>query len=249
MMRKFGLILVGLLCSILASVAFARADCLDVVLDGEPPRLEVDQKICHPGFTIGYSARMRSPLWSAQKITIEQLSDAKAHARNCSIGPSRAVEDGATNADYLRSGYDRGHMTPAGDFGADQQLTCGLANMVPQIPELNRRVWRMIEAQARELAGEQGGAFVITGPNYSAVPNYLSERIPIPESVFKIVITPIGAWAYVATNSLPITCRLISVAQLEALIGVRLAPSLDEGRRVNSWMPHPVEGCTLREDG
>ncbi|WP_319413960.1 DNA/RNA non-specific endonuclease [uncultured Cohaesibacter sp.] len=249
MMRKIGLYFAGLLAAVIASVALARADCLDVVLGGEAPRLEIDQKICHPGFTIGYSVRLRSPLWSAERVTIDQLDEAEAYARNCSIGPSRAVEDGATNADYLHSGFDRGHMTPAGDFGADQQLTCGLANMVPQIPELNRRVWRAIEAQTRTLAEAHGRAFVLTGPIYSGAPAYLSERIPIPESVYKIVITPVGAWAYVATNSLPISCRLISIAQLEAQRGVRLVPSLDEGRRAQSWMPEPVKGCVLWEGG
>ena len=249
MMRRIGIYIAGLLAAILASIGLARADCLAPLLGGAPPMLEIDQRICHPGFTIGYSARLRSPLWSAERLTIAQLADAKKHVRDCSIKASEAVEAGAENADYLHSGFDRGHMAPAGDFGTDQQSTCGLANMVPQLPDLNRKVWRAIEDQTRRLAEAHGGAFVITGPIYSGAPSYLSERVPIPESVFKIVISPAAAWAYVATNHQPVTCRLISIAQLEALRGVRLVPSLDDVRRSKSWMPEPVKGCELWEGG
>nr|WP_321482735.1 DNA/RNA non-specific endonuclease [uncultured Cohaesibacter sp.] len=211
--------------------------------------LEIDQKICHPGFAIGYSARLRSPLWSAERLTEAQLVDAGRHARDCSIRASGAVVDGAKNSDYLHSGFDRWHIAPAGDFGADQQSTCGLANMMPQVPDLNRKVWRAIEEQTRSMAVAHGGAYVITGSVYSGVPRYLSERIPIPESVFKIVISPEAAWAYVATSRRPIACRLISIAQFEAQRGVRLVPSLDDKRRSDSWMPEPVKGCVLWEGG
>ncbi|WP_131798045.1 DNA/RNA non-specific endonuclease, partial [Enterobacter roggenkampii] len=49
--------------------------------------------------------------------------------------------------DYAKSGYDMGHMTAAGDAGtAQEQLeTFSLANMTPQLPDLNRKAWRLME--------------------------------------------------------------------------------------------------------
>ncbi len=243
MMRSIMVYLAGLVAAIFCSIGLARADCLAPLLGGEAPRFEVDKQICQQGFTIGYSARLRSPLWSAERLTPKQLQEADESSRDCSIRASRAVADGATNSDYLRSGYDRGHMTPAGDFGLGQQLTCTLANMVPQVPDLNRKVWRAIEQQTREQAASLGGAYVITGPIYPGSPRYLFERVPVPESVYKVVVTAVGAWAYVASNHRPIRCRLISIARFEAERGVRIVPALDDDRRQRSWMPSPVKGC------
>jgi DNA/RNA endonuclease G (NUC1) len=59
--------------------------------------------------------------------------------------------------DYTRSGYDRGHMAPNGDFNdttENARLTFFIANIWPQTPELNRVVWLAAENHTRRLARE-----------------------------------------------------------------------------------------------
>ncbi|MDR2942133.1 MAG: DNA/RNA non-specific endonuclease [Treponema sp.] len=66
--------------------------------------------------------------------------------------------------DYTRSGYDRGHMAPNGDFNDTYEnavLTFFIANIWPQKPELNRDKWLKTENETRKLASEYSAVRVI----------------------------------------------------------------------------------------
>jgi endonuclease G len=57
--------------------------------------------------------------------------------------------------DYTRSGYDRGHMAPNGDFNDSYEnavMTFFIANIWPQLPSVNRVEWLKTENEARRLA-------------------------------------------------------------------------------------------------
>jgi len=57
--------------------------------------------------------------------------------------------------DYTRSGYDRGHMAPNGDFNDTYEhaaMTFFIANIWPQTPTLNRVEWLKTENETRRLA-------------------------------------------------------------------------------------------------
>src|SRR5260221_12908093 len=88
--------------------------------------------------------------------------------------------DQAQLADYRRSGYDRGHMTPSGDMPSDsaQQQSFSLANVVPQTPALNRGMWSAIEMAMRNLVARRGELYLVTGPAFvgKADPVDRSER-------------------------------------------------------------------------
>ena len=59
--------------------------------------------------------------------------------------------------DYYRSGYDRGHMAPNGDFNDSYHnavMTFFIANIWPQTPAVNRVEWLSTENETRKLAVE-----------------------------------------------------------------------------------------------
>ena len=59
--------------------------------------------------------------------------------------------------DYTRSGYDRGHMAPNGDFNDTTEnalATFFMGNIWPQTPEVNRKTWLAAENRTRWLARE-----------------------------------------------------------------------------------------------
>jgi len=59
--------------------------------------------------------------------------------------------------DFIRSGYDRGHMAPNADFNDTYEnalMTFFIANIWPQTPNLNRVIWLRTENETRKLASQ-----------------------------------------------------------------------------------------------
>ena len=69
--------------------------------------------------------------------------------------------------DYIKSGFDRGHMAPAADnqcSGKDAMIeSFYFSNIVPQYGQLNRGDWKTLEMYTRELAKTLDSVKVWTG--------------------------------------------------------------------------------------
>lgn len=90
-------------------------------------------------------------------------------------------------AQYEGTGYDKGHMAPAGDSSnpAEMEETFLITNMTPQKPTCNRDGWRMLEESVRK--SYRGNLFVITTAVYKGQSNM--NGIPIPSGYFKVIYT------------------------------------------------------------
>lgn len=63
-----------------------------------------------------------------------------------------------TDAEYLKSGYDKGHLANAEDFANNcmyDELTFRYYNCVPQYPRMNRGPWKKIETTVRQMSQTQ----------------------------------------------------------------------------------------------
>lgn len=144
--------------------------------------------------------------------------------------------------DYKGSGFDRGHMAPAGDMPNPTAMaqSFSLANMVPQTSEHNRGVWaKDVEAATRKYASRAAGdVFVISGPVYSPSiaesPGIGTGRVRVPKYLFKLVYDEQKnrAWAYWQENSdLTKGSAPISYEELVKRTGVKFLPGVvAEGR-------------------
>ena len=69
--------------------------------------------------------------------------------------------------DYKGSGYDRGHLVPAGSMKINQTAmdeSFYMSNMsILNLPGLNRGKWRVLESQVRKWVLREGKLFVVTG--------------------------------------------------------------------------------------
>ena len=73
-------------------------------------------------------------------------------------------------SDYTNSGYDRGHMAPDAAFDWSQEsleATYSMANIIPQIPEVNREMWTDVEKYSRRKAVDLGEVNVINIVKYN----------------------------------------------------------------------------------
>jgi DNA/RNA endonuclease G (NUC1) len=55
--------------------------------------------------------------------------------------------DQLSHEDYPETGYDRGHLVPSADYGADTYI---ITNAVPMLPRFNRGIWRLSEEMIRD---------------------------------------------------------------------------------------------------
>jgi len=147
-----------------------RVLCPALFAGGQPPALlnsrlaQRTHGLCYDAFAVLDSGVTRGPLWSAEHPTGASLQVAREQVRVSLFHPEDALPDvdRAELADYARSGFDHGHMTPSGDMpdAEAQQQSFSLANMVPQTPELNRGIWERIESAVRRLARREGELYV-----------------------------------------------------------------------------------------
>lgn len=115
------------------------------------------QLLIRKNYVVSYNSHTKCPNWVLWQLTRE-------HADGNVKRPDYAFHEDmevpaprAELADYKHSGYDRGHMCPAGDnkWDADAMYESFLiTNMCPQNQNLNSGLWNQIEMQCRLLGKE-----------------------------------------------------------------------------------------------
>jgi endonuclease G, mitochondrial len=152
-----------------------------------------DQVVRHTRITLRYREQYEQADWVAYRLTGAEARSYRSRENNKFV-PDPLVETGsAVTSDYTRSGYDRGHLAPAGDFNInmrDKQETFYLSNVSPQEPEFNRNIWNNLEQKFREWAQRDDELFVVTGPILKAgLPTIgRSNEIAVPEQYYKIAL-------------------------------------------------------------
>jgi endonuclease G len=234
----------GLLACLLAASGHAAGvfqDCPQFFANGRAPQVEPhagNRALCFDAFAVLHSGESKTPVYVAEKLNREAL--ARAHERRTNVfypdARLRAAER-ASLEDYAGSGFDRGHMAPAGDMPTPQAMeqSFSLANMVPQAPEHNRGVWaRTVEQATRNyVARSEGDVYVITGPVFlpdiARSPSIGPGRVHVPAVLFKLVYDAASnrAWAYWQENADATRgARPISYAELVLRTGVDFLPGI-----------------------
>ena len=237
-----------------AAPAYAATACPDHFVFGREPEM-VNPKLavgtvalCFIGYGVLHSGQTRTPLWSAEHLTVASLLEAQQTPRRNRFHAEARVERGqrAEIADYVRSGYDRGHMSPSGDMpgAAAQGESFSLSNVVPQAPRLNRGLWEGIESAVRTLARRAGEIYVVTGPAFTGGElQSLQGRVLIPTSTWKAIYDPRqnAAGVYLAANTDDAQPQSISVAQLREMTGIDPFPGLPEAVKQRRMpLPRPT---------
>lgn len=221
--------------------------CPQFFVAAQAPAAPGQELICHTGYAVGYDNAWGEPAWSAEVITPRSAAAGEGAKRNGTFHVDQALPpaERVSPSLYAHSGYDLGHMTPAGDRGADKPETFSTANMVPQRPNLNRKVWAGIEASLRNLGTAGATVFVVTGPHVVMPAALVGNRVAIPVSTWKAVdIVGRGAEAWDCTNTDTPVCTQETIAALVAEIGFDPLPGLDRATKTASFtLPPPTKGA------
>ena len=97
----------------------------------------------------------------------------------------------AKYSDYTNSGYDRGHLAPDAAFDWSEEslkATYSLANIIPQVPEVNQDMWVKVEKYARDKAVEFGSVNVLNVVKYNSKPIRIGKNgIAVSDGFYKIL--------------------------------------------------------------
>lgn len=232
-----------------AFLATSSHTCPQFFAGGEVPQKGGHIQICYDGYSLASDPIYADPLWSAEHLTADGVKAALAAKRVGAFHPEPLIPafERAELSDYRCAPYDRGHMTPVGDFGTASQEndTFSLANMVPQDAALNEGLWAGIEGAVRKLAQTDGELYVVTGPLFGANPGMLKGRVAIPSATWKAIYDPkIGAAeAIVAANDASGNWRVSSINDLAQLIGFDPMPGAPAAVKAEAWpMIVPLKG-------
>lgn len=218
--------------------------CPQFFANGQPPVVvhrPTNRALCYDAFAILHSGESKTAVYVAEKLNRASIADADEKRTNRFFPDARLRSaERATLDDYKNSGFDRGHLAPAGDMPTAQAMaqSFSLANMVPQAPEHNRGAWaKTVEAATRKYAGRAtGNVYVITGPVFepsiAQSASIGTGHVRVPKYLFKLVYdqSKNRAWAHWHLNDdATHGSRPISYAELVKRTGINFLPGVIPG--------------------
>lgn len=194
--------------------------------------------ISHIGFTLSYNETHEQANWVAYELTKEETR--QICERTDKFLPDPKVKTGTANdKDYSGSGYDRGHLAPAGDMGwstASMAESFYYSNMSPQDPSFNRGIWKRCEELVRTWASDNKSVYVVTGPVLeTGLPTIGYHKISIPKYYYKVILdyhTPdIKAIGFIIPNTgskEPLQSFAVSIDSVEKITRIDFFPLLPD---------------------
>lgn len=149
----------------------------------------------HKGYTLSYNVEHNCPNWSAWALTKEETDGPVQRSSKFHADPLIPKENCVDYFDYKDSGYDRGHMCPAGDMKWDEEAMHDcfyMSNMCPQDHALNTGSWKVLEEACRTWARTEGIIYICCGPVFKGKKHErigIQHAIDVPEGFFKVVLS------------------------------------------------------------
>lgn len=198
-----------------------------------------DVVLVYNGFIVNYNTKWLIPNWVAYELTAEETAGEVPRAKGFSMDLDYKDRQ-AMREDYSNTGWDKGHMAPAGDMKWSQTAMAEsfyLTNICPQNHDLNGKDWHTLEKYVRDWAVKYGSVWVVCGPYvYANTYGTIGDRkVVVPDGFFKAVLRKEGknykAIAFVFDNNSnrqPVKDAVVSVNDIEALVGYDLFTNLDD---------------------
>lgn len=145
------------------------------------------------GYVTSYNKKTKLPNWVAWHLTAENTKGSYSRKGIDFMEDEDVPTPRADDWDYYNSGYDRGHMCPAGDNKWDSEAmrqSFLFTNICPQAPGLNRGDWNEMENACRSWARENGDIYIVCGPIlYKGRHKTIGKhKVVVPEAFFKVVL-------------------------------------------------------------
>jgi endonuclease G len=201
-------LLVVLLFVPLAALAQIAKECPQFTVNGTPlyPAKLGDQEICHTNYAVIHKCDVKGPIAVFEHLTKDKITGGFKRKDDFRPDPRVFQQCQSTLKDYAGQPYDRGHMSPAGNNTQSKEIMSEsffLSNMVPQVPNNNRGIWKQLETWERDWAMSGGDFYIISGPVFMPHYKVIGNGVGVPDGLYKIIIerTSGKVMAYMMPNA------------------------------------------------
>lgn len=149
----------------------------------------------YEGFRLCFNTANHTPDWVAWELLGSEADGPVSRKGHDKFWQDDEIEGCAAPSDYTRSGYDKGHMCPAGDqkWSVAAMENCfSMANMAPQDNKLNTGAWKTLENKERLWAQRDSAIVIVAGPIYeeSDTKRIGETGVRVPGAFYKVIIAP-----------------------------------------------------------
>lgn len=204
------------------------------------PSSTTNQIVKHNGYILSYSEENEQAEWVAYELKKSELN-----YNNNDFKRPFFIEDPKVNSasadwkNYRKSGYDKGHLCPAGDRKYSKSAfdeTFYTSNISPQLHDFNEGVWNRLEQKVRYWAGKYDGIYVVTGGILDEnLPTIGYEDVTVPNYFYKVLLDyQNGEYKMIAflvphqDSERPLYEFVVSVDEIEKSTGIDFFPKLDD---------------------
>lgn len=157
------------------------------------PSIKNGVLIQHSNYILSYVDKHKQAEWVCYELTKKETINNTERRIGDFMIDSLVKTKKVKHSDYNNSGYDRGHLAPAGDMNFDANAefeSFYTSNISPQLKELNRITWKKLEDDIRYYVIRHNiNLYIITGGilNDSLKTIGKKTKISVPNFFYKIV--------------------------------------------------------------
>lgn len=202
------------------------------------PTSTTNHVVKHDFFTLSYHEQYEQAEWIAYELKASHISKMN-RKRPYFIADPKVKTKSANYRNYKNSGYDKGHLCPAGDRKFSEKAfneTFFTSNISPQRRDFNAGIWNRLEQKTRYWASKEKLLYVVTGGVLKkGLTSIGKEKVAVPEQFYKILLDysqpQIKAIAFLVSHTdsnAPLYSFVVSIDEIELLTSIDFFPNLPD---------------------
>jgi endonuclease G len=186
-------LLLVLLFTPLAALAQINKQCPQFTANGTPQYQAQpgDQELCKSNYAIIHRCGVKAPIAVFEHVSPAMITGTNKRRDDFRPDPQVAPQCQAQLSDFAGQPYDRGHMAPAGNFTHTAEAMSEsffLSNMVAQVPNNNRGIWKQLETWERFWVLKGGDFYIISGGIFAPGHKVIGKGVGVPTHLYKVII-------------------------------------------------------------
>lgn len=214
-----------------------------------------DNIIRHRAYSISFNKSLIIPNWVAYEFTKDELNgDFSRTGLNFNPDPDCKYKQ-ATDDDYYKSGYEKGHMANAEDMSWDFDVlkeSFYYTNAIPQKKNLNTGRWKVAENKVRKWVENYDTLFVVSGGIINNNVKYIGKnKVGVPDEFYKVILVftqkyqkGIGFIISQDSPKIPLEKFATSIDEVEKRTGIdffyqlpdNIENKIEKSYNINDWI-------------